>query len=202
MVTGSVRDVGFIYHNDGVENYRLEGFAANEGIEIILPDDLLNPNDEWQQLIDELDGVVNGTTNTDSFISMRPMKFNASIKKFWDGSPGDEVVCDCLDNDDPNKRSPSNTVGLYMGGIMRPRGPEMTFSGYYQHNFGNVLGLKAVYTANKYSYTQLGLGMNLQAGPVNFYLLAQNVLDYARVDNIQYGSVQFGMNVITWKPKK
>ena len=58
--------------------------------------------------------------------------------------------------------------------INRPRGPQAALTAFYQRRIGNILALKATYTVDKFSTTKLGLGMNLQAGPVEFYLLADS----------------------------
>ena len=82
--------------------------------------------------------------------------------------------------------------------IKRPRGVQAALTGFYQRNLGRTLSLRTTYTVDKYSWTNVGLGINLQAGPVNFYVLADNILDYANLADSPYASLQFGFNIISW----
>ena len=56
--------------------------------------------------------------------------------------------------------------------MKRPRGIQAALTGFYQKRLGRTLALKTTYTVDKYSLTNIGLGLNLQAGPVNFILWA------------------------------
>ena len=40
--------------------------------------------------------------------------------------------------------------------------------------------------------------MNLQAGPVEFYLLADNLLAYRNLADAHYASLMFGLNILSW----
>ncbi len=40
--------------------------------------------------------------------------------------------------------------------------------------------------------------MSLQAKPVNFYLMADNLLSYRNFHDSHYASLQLGLNVISW----
>lgn len=82
--------------------------------------------------------------------------------------------------------------------INRPRGPQAALTAFYQRRVGNVLAFKATYTIDKFSATKLGLGMNLQAGPVEFYLLADNLLAYQNLADAHYASLLFGLNILSW----
>ncbi|MEO9893526.1 DUF5723 family protein, partial [Aurantibacter sp.] len=66
---------------------------------------------------------------------------------------------------------------------------------------GSVLALKTSYTVDKFSFTNIGLGLNLQAGPVNFYVLADNLLGYQNLASSHYQSFQIGLNIISWGKK-
>jgi hypothetical protein len=60
------------------------------------------------------------------------------------------------------------------------------------------MAVKATYTVNKFSATNVGLGLNLQAGPVEFYLLADNLLAYRNLADAHFASLQFGLNILSW----
>jgi len=199
--TASLLDVGFIYHTNAIKNYTLKGAASNEGIEIVLPDDLNDFNTEiWQELIDDFEEKIPFETNEDSYVTLRPMKLNASFRYNF-GERGQKTK-DCECDIRPVSRSEHidyvNAVGAQLFMMNRARGPQTALTAFYQRRFGNIVALKTTYTIDKYSFSNVGLGLNLQAGPLNFYLLADNLLGYANIPNSNYASLQFGFNIISW----
>ncbi|UJH66546.1 DUF5723 family protein [Allomuricauda sp. SCSIO 65647] len=202
FLTGSVLDVGFIYHTNGLENYTLNGAVSNEGIEIILPEDLFDTTtDIWQELVDEIERLVPFETNQNSFISLRPIKLNASVRHNFGerkGSTAEACYCGYDTTDRADGFDYVNSVGGHLFVINRPKGPQAALTAFYQRRFGDVLALKTTYTVDKYSFTNIGLGLNLQAGPVNFYVLADNLLGYGNIADSHYASFQFGFNIISW----
>ncbi|TDQ28979.1 DUF5723 family protein [Zeaxanthinibacter enoshimensis] len=200
-ITGSILDIGLMYHAGDPFSYTLKGSATVEGIEVILPDALLDPDaDFWQNLVDDIEGIVPFGDNRNSYISFRPTQLYASLRYDF-GQPGEGLgSCDC-DYRNPGRKAAiyyRNAVGgqLYM--INRPRGPQAALTAFYQRRFGNTLTLKATYTASKFTYTNLGAGISAQAGPVNFYLMADNLLALRDVSGAQYASFQLGLNIISW----
>ncbi len=85
--------------------------------------------------------------------------------------------------------------------VNRPRGPQAALTAFYQRRFGNSMAIKATYTVDKFSYTNLGLGLNIQAGYVNFYVMADNLLSYRNIAASRYASFQLGLNIISWGKK-
>jgi len=204
VFTASVLDLGFIYHSNDVENYTLKGDVTTEGLEVILPDALSNPNrDFWQDLVDEIKEIVPFENNFDSYVAFRPTKLNASLRYNWGEQSLRAANCDCGPNVTRGNRAPKyiNGVGgqLYM--INRPRGPQTALTAFYIRRIGNVMALKATYTVDKFSFSNIGLGLNLQAGPVNLYFLADNLLGYQNVLDSRYVSFQLGLNIISWGKK-
>jgi hypothetical protein len=41
--------------------------------------------------------------------------------------------------------------------------------------------------------------MSLQAGPVNLYIMGDNLLAYGNIADGNYASFQFGLNIISWE---
>lgn len=204
VVTGSLLDLGLIYHTNDVKTYTLNGNATTEGVEVILPDALTDPDrDFWQDLVDDIEGLIPFESNTKSYISFRPTKLNASLRYNFGKQVQGGVDCDCGPNVVSSNRLPkyANGIGgqLYM--INRPRGPQMALTAFYHRRFGNVMAVKTTYTVDKFSYTNIGLGVSLQAGPVNLYLLADNLLAYQNLADSHYASFQFGLNIISWGKK-
>ena len=201
VFTASLLDFGFIYHSNDVENYTLNGDVTTEGIEVILPQDALNPNrDFWQDLVDDIEEIVPFENNFNNYIAFRPTKLYASLRYNW----GEQVLgganCDCGPYAKSSNRVPKfvNGVGgqLYM--INRPRGPQTAITAFYQRRFGNILAVKATYTADKFTYTNIGFGLNLQAGPIDLYVMADNLLAYRNIADSRYTSFQLGLNIISW----
>ena len=200
-ITASLLDVGFIYHTNALKNYTLKGAASNEGVEIILPEDLTDFNPEiWQELIDQFEEQIPFETNENSFISLRPIKFYSSFRyNFGERTPRtQDCDCDVKTIRRNNNLDYVNAVGGQLFMMNRVRGPQAALTAFYQRRFGNILALKTTYTIDKYSLSNIGLGLNLQAGPVNFYILGDNLLGYANIPNSHYASLQFGFNIISW----
>ena len=54
-----VKNSSFIYNSKDVLSYTLEGSAVNEGINVLLPEDINNiGEDRWQQLVDEIEAAL------------------------------------------------------------------------------------------------------------------------------------------------
>ncbi len=200
-ITGSVLDVGFIYNSKDVRNFTLRGNTSNEGITVFLPEDIndLN-NDLWQELIDDVEAAVPFEENESGYISLRPVKVYGSIRYDFGQREATLDDCGCAINvrGGQNEDLYRNSVGGQLFMMKRPRGVQAALTGFYQKRLGRVLALKATYTADKYSFTNIGLGLNLQAGPINFYILGDNLLAYRNIADSHYASLQFGFNIINW----
>lgn len=201
-ITGSILDVGFIYNSKDIKNYTLRGSATNEGIDVILPEDVndLN-NDLWQELIDEIEESVPFDDNdTSGYISFRPIKVYGSLRYDFGLAETSNKDCGCAINTESGQNNDlyRNSVGGQLFMMKRPRGVQAALTGFYQRRLGRTLSLKTTYTVDKYSLSNIGLGLNLQAGPVNFYVLGDNLLGYRNVADSHYASLQFGFNIISW----
>lgn len=207
VVTGSLLDAGFIYHTKDVKTIKLQGQATVEGVQIIFPDALADPNrDFWQDLVDEIEALIPFETIEKNYITFRPTKLYGSIRHdFGEPTQGGQEDCDCDYRVSGRNRDSrvqyTNSVGGQLYVINRPRGPQTALTAFYQRRFGNVLSLKAAYTVDKFSFTNVGLGLNIQAGPVNFYAMADNLLAYRNIADSHYASFQFGLNIISWGRK-
>lgn len=201
-ITGSLLDVGFIYNTKDVWNYTVKGSTSVEGVTVILPEDIddLN-NDLWQDLIDDVEEDLPHGENGASYVSWRPVKAYVSIRHdFGEGGINVFDNCGCGVNMEGSSYSSyyPNSVGgqLYM--IKRPKGVQAALTGFYQRRFGRIVALKATYTVDKYSLINIGLGANFQLGPINFYVLGDNLLSYSNLADSHYASLQFGINILSW----
>lgn len=201
FLTGSLLDVGFIYHNKDIKNYGLNGAASSEGIEFILPEDLNNlSSDVWQDLIDEFERLIPFETTNESYVSLRPVKLNVSYRYNFGRYTDKSKNCECATA--PVSRAENfdykNAFGAQLFAIQRPRGPQAALTAFYQKRVGKVLALKTTYTIDRYTLSNIGFGLNVQAGPVNFYILGDNLLGYQNIPASRYASLQFGFNIISW----
>lgn len=201
VVTGSLLDLGFIYHANDVKSYTLNGSATVEGIEIILPSALSDSSrDFWQDFVDEVDALVPFEDDSESYIAFRPTKLYASLRYNFGKPVRSRLDCDCNYSVSSNRGSLkyANGVGGQIYMINRPRGPQTALTAFYHRRFGNIMAAKATYTVDKFSLTNVGLGVSIQAGPVNLYLMADNLLAYQNLAASQYTSFQLGLNIISW----
>ncbi len=200
VLTGSLLDLGFIYHTNAIKNYTLKGNATVEGV-VITPEETINPDtDFWEDLVDDVESFVPYEENTQSYIAFRPTKLYASLRYNFGEQVARRGNCECGINATRNsfRSKYANSVGgqLYM--INRPRGPQAALTAFYQRRLGNILAVKGTYTVDKFSYTNLGLGLNFQLGPVNLYAMADNLLAYRNLADSRYTSFQLGLNIISW----
>lgn len=204
VVTASVLDLGFVYQSKDIVNYNLEGNTTVEGIDIILPRDLIGlGSDFWQELVDEVEALVPFEETHESYISFRPTKLYSSLRYNFGERIPTPMKCNC--EDIVSNRSLAyqyvNSTGLQLYAINRPRGPQAALTAFYQRRFGNSLSIKTTYTVDKFSFSNIGLGINLQAGPVNMYAMADNLLAYKNIADTHYASFQLGLNIISWGKK-
>lgn len=200
VLTGSLLDVGFIYHTNDTKNYALQGNATVEGV-VITPEETINPDtDFWEDLIDEIEAFVPYEESTQSYIAFRPTKLYASLRYNFGEQVARRGNCECGINATRNsfRSKYANSVGGQVYMINRPRGPQAALTGFYQRRLGNILAVKGTYTVDKFSYTNLGLGLNFQLGPVNLYAMADNLLAYRNLADSRYTSFQLGLNIISW----
>ncbi len=200
VLTGSLLDLGFIYHTNATKNYTLKGSANVEGV-VITPEETINPDtDFWEDLVDDVESLVPYEENTQSYVSFRPTKLYASLRYNFGEQVPRRGNCECGINATSNsfRSKYANSVGgqLYM--INRPRGPQAALTAFYQRRLGNIMAVKGTYTIDKFSFTNLGLGLNFQLGPVNLYAMADNLLAYRNLADSRYASFQFGLNIISW----
>ncbi|MBQ4914094.1 hypothetical protein J8L85_06585 [Maribacter sp. MMG018] len=206
VISGSLLDVGFIYHSGDVVSYSLKGTASTEGIEINVLEDFADLNrDYWQDLVDEVEELVPFKKYGTGYITFRPTKLNMAIRKDFGesiGGPSNDCDCDPLKGTSASLRSRyRNSAGAHLYMINRPRGPQMALTGFYTRRIGNILALKGTYTVDKFTYTNVGLGLNVQAGPVNIYAMADNLFSYGNIAASNYASFQLGLNIISWGRK-
>ncbi|WP_027078336.1 DUF5723 family protein [Maribacter antarcticus] len=203
-ITGSVLDLGFMYHSGNVYKYNLKGNATIEGIQINVLQELADLNrDFWQDLVDDVEEFIPFETTNSAYVTFRQTRVNASIRHGFGTPIGSVEACDCGIGGSNNRAVKyRNGIGGQLFAINRPRGPQVALTGFYLRRFGEFMTIKGTYTIDKFSKTNVGVGLNLQAGPVNFYFMGDNLLSYQNIAASNYASFQLGLNIISWGKKK
>ena len=183
--TASLLDIGFIGHTKETKSYRYKGYYKYVGL---MPD--FNP-DINIDFLDEFRKAIPLDTLKTKFTTWRPIKLNTSIQySFGDGRSSD---CSCT-SDNENKYP--NAVGAQLFVMSMPRAPLMALTAYYRREIFDFLEMKATYTIDTFSAKNVGLGLSTTLGKVNFYLLADNLLEYRDVSKANSLSFQMGLNII------
>jgi len=198
-IDASLLDVGFIRHTKDVESYTVEGVYEFEGINPLFPEvsDGQTAEDYWNEVADEFEDLFEVDTTTTAYTTWRPVKLNAAVRYAF-GKKNQGNDCNCL-NDDVGY---INEIGAQLFAIKRPRSPQFALTGYYYRRVFKALRAKLTYTVDSFSFTNVGLGISTHFGPVNFYLMADNLLEYRNLARANSASFQLGFNFVfdkKWK---
>jgi hypothetical protein len=186
--SASLLDVGFIYHKKNVDNVLEQGDFIFEGIEIIF-----DPNssaDYWGDINRRFQNQLKTTENQDSYISWRPTKLNAALKYSF----GEKRSDICYDNS--YKDFYTDALGVQFYSILRPLGPQLAITGFYQKSITKKLHTKLTYTIDDFSYSNIGAGLSAQFGKLNVYGMMDNLLEYSNLSAANSLSLQVGINLI------
>ena len=193
--SASILDLGAVFHTKDVENYRASGTYTLDGIELIFPP--LSAGDAalpyYDELEDEIEREIPIDTLTNSYTRMRPLKLNAGARYSFGRVLGNSGECDCRNMGGGLDRA--QAVGAQLYSIFRPKGPQLAGTVYYYRRLFDFLSAKATYTADPYSFSNVGLGVVLDVGKFNFYVAADNMLRYGNLAKAKSVSLQLGFNI-------
>ncbi|MBP6754858.1 MAG: hypothetical protein KA210_01825 [Bacteroidia bacterium] len=178
QLTASVLDLGAIKHTKEIKNYNYLGFYS-----------FSNPIDIVGQELPEKEYSYN------SYTTWRPLKFNSSIRYSFDEkiySKNNESSY--IDSYSINVYESSVGAQLFM--MSTSKSPIVALTGFYEKKFSDKLNVKLTYTLDSFSYTNIGLGFSSKLGPVNFYILGDNLIGYTNLNKMNSLSLQFGLNLI------
>ena len=182
--TASIIDVGYVKHSKEVQNYVVKEGTFGTNYSTI------------HAFLDDVDTVINpvpSKKNTSAYTTWRPIKVYSSYQYSFDEDRLD-VECDCLNFD--QEPIYKNALGLQFFAMTMPKLPTAALTGYYKRRLTHALQMKATYTLDAYSYSNIGLGLSSTFGKVNFYVLADNLLAYTDLAKANSLNLQFGLNVI------
>ena len=191
-ISGSLQDIGFISHNKDVENYKLDGTYEFEGINPIFEESEQGQTAEeyWDEIASEFEDLFTLDTTNSKYATWRPIKLNAALTYSFGKKVSKE--CNCLQGDSGYL----NAVGAHLFAINRPKQPQLALTTFFYRQLFDQLRLKATYTVDSYSFTNIGLGMSTHFGSINFYLMADNLLEFQNLAKAQSVSLQLGFNYI------
>ena len=187
IVTGSIQDVGFVKYSKNVESYRVKGDYEVEGFQLNFDPD--SPEDYWNDLKDEFDESIVLDTLYKSYIAMRPVKLNGSVSYSF-GQKYD----DCRFLIDPKLYL--NKVGFQFYSTVGAVHSYMAATLFYERRLGKHLQTKITYTADPYSFSNVGVGLSTQLGIFNAYVIADNLLSLNNLYAAKSSSFQLGVNFI------
>ena len=197
-ITASLQDIGFIYHSKDVETYTIKGTYEYEGVNPLFPNNGSGQtaDEYWQEITDNFEDLFEYDTITDNYIAWRSPKLNSSVSYQYGKKVLKECNCTADDSDYLNE------VGVQLFGIGRSRRPQFALTGFYRRQLFSFLSGKVNYTVDGFSKTNIGVGVSTHLGNVNFYLMADNLLEYQNLAKANYASLQLGFNYIFPTEKK
>ena len=194
----SLLDIGFIRHTKDIETYRVNGQYVYEGLNPLFPEvgDGQTAEEYWDEVADNFEELFEVDTLKTKYTTWRPLKFNAAVRyKF--GKKNTEI-CNCLSK----QGDYLNEIGAQLYAINRPKAPQAALTAYYYRRLFEGFNVKATYTIDSFSSTNVGLGVSTNLGALNMYLLADNLLEYQNLAKAQSASIQFGLNLVFGRGKQ
>lgn len=194
--TASILDVGSVFHRKDVESYKASGSYSLDGIELIFPEiiDGQPTFPYYNDLEDEIEREIPIDTLNRAYSQFRPAKINAGLTYNFGRTLSASGACDCRNMG--GGKTTVEAIGLQYYSIFRPKGPQMAGTLFYRRRFGEWLSTKATYTIDEFSARNIGLGVSVNLGNANFYVAADNLLDYGNIAKANSVSLQLGFNVI------
>lgn len=192
--SASLIDIGFISHSRDIRNITLSGDYELNGIELEFPELLQGQEttDYWDEFIEEVEASLPfNDFVAESYTTVRPVKLNAGLNyNFGEDRSG---ACNCLNK---SSKKYTSSLGLHVTAIKRPKNILTAATVYYDRSWFSFLNTRFSYTADPYTFTNLGLLVNTKINNFNLYLAADNLLEYANLAKARSASIQVGMQVV------
>jgi len=185
-ITGSMLDFGFVNYSKEVRNFNIKGEYFFEGAELLFEDTF---EDYWNNYRQDFEEAFEDSENSESYIKMRPLKFNAGLHYSF----GEKRDLSC--NYASGSKQYLNKLSGHFFALMSDVHTRIAGTIAYERWFSKHFQLKVSYTGDSFSYTNIGLGGATQLGPVQFYLLANNMLHIDNLYDAQALTLQLGINL-------
>ncbi len=178
-INASLIDLGFISWKENVKNYVNDGAEFNfNGIDIdefILNDVDSNGNTSFDRVIDSLEEAFKLEEEVANYTSSLTSRvyIGATYKLSEKAMVG----------------------GLIQTEFFKKRiNPSLTMS--YNHKFGKLFHASASYTIINNSYNNLGGGFTFNPGPIQLYVMADNILGAFQPQNTRHMQLRAGVNLV------
>jgi hypothetical protein len=96
----------------------------------------------------------------------------------------------------------NHNAGVLFYGSWYNRRLYPAFTVSWNSKFGRVLGASVAWSYMNRSFANLGAGLSLNGGPVQFYVVSDNIFSPIRPTNTRSIDLRFGMNVTLLRKKK
>jgi hypothetical protein len=187
QLTASLVDIGFISHSKDVESFTLKGDYNFKGVITDFNSDG-TVDDAYQDFKD----AIPLDTLYHKYTTWRPVKFYSSFQYSFEDDR--QTECNCTVDEDSWYKS---ALGVQLFAMSTPKEPMLALTGYYRRRILQGLQMKATYTIDSYSYSNIGLGLTTKIGIVNFYAMADNLLAYKDVSKANIFTFQIGFTIIS-----
>lgn len=187
QITASLVDIGYISHTKDVVDYTFKGNYDFKGV---LTD--FNSDGTIDDAYHDFKDAIPLDTLYHKYTTQRPLKFYSSFQYSFEEER--QTECNCATDEDSWYRS---AVGAQLFAMSTPRAPMLALTAYYRRRLLQGLQMKATYTIDSYSYSNIGLGLTTKIGVVNFYAMADNLLAYRDVSKANALTFQIGFNIIS-----
>lgn len=186
-ITGSILDLGLINNSKNVETYIAKGNYEVEGVQLNFDPD--NSENYWSDLKTDFDNSTVLDTLYKSYISFRPVKLNGSASYSF-GRKYD----DCRFLIDQGLYI--NKIGFHLSSTVGAAHSYLAGTLFYERWFNKYLQVKLTYTADPFSFSNVGLGLSTQIGIFNAYFTADNLLGLNNIYDVKSANFQLGLNFI------
>jgi hypothetical protein len=187
QITASLVDIGFVSHTKEVVDYTFKGDYVFKGVITNF-----NQGGTIDNAYQDFKDAIPFDTIYNKYTTQRPLKFYSSVQYSFEEER--QTECNCETDEDSWYRS---AVGAQLFAMSTPRAPMLALTAYYRRRLLQGLQMKATYTIDSYSYSNIGLGLTTKIGVVNFYAMADNLLAYRDVAKANALTFQIGFNIIS-----
>ncbi len=194
-VLGSVLDIGFITYSKDVVTYKIKGDIEINNIGLIDPP-AVGTLDYWDVLRDNINSQIPKETLQSTYISFRPPKVNGALQYGFGRQIRKHRSTACPSTNDMSTTNYQNEIGVQIYSIFRFKQPQLATTLYYSRSVTDFFKAKITYTADSYSFSNIGIGFSTQMGKFNVYANADNLLSYNDLYNSKKIAFLFGMNLV------
>ncbi|OFY86337.1 MAG: hypothetical protein A3F72_11070 [Bacteroidetes bacterium RIFCSPLOWO2_12_FULL_35_15] len=184
--SGSMIDLGFIKWKDATTNYQshdADGSFTYQGVDLnqFVNNDSLNLEQAFEIMGDSLSKIFKIDTVHESYTTKLSTQIYLGANYYI------------------NEKSNAGILfyGQVFDKVLHP-GVALSFN----QRVGRWLNVSASYSIYNRSYNNIGLGLALNAGPVQFYMVSDNVLGAIFPQNTKNLHVQFGINLTMGRKQK